>query len=394
MSMRASECHAHGGEIIVHTAFRPYVTTGIAIVGASVITVAPLAVPPSDLPSVEVSAVDKIRSVSADVELTVSLADLASVVPQIAALVVQSAVGPLPLPAQLKTLVVELANAGVPAVRDTVKLFTESLPQSALSLIAAGKFAHLLPLAVNTVYAATLTPIAPFAIALLEALPLPLGTQGGAINEFLKLAIQTPTLAATTVLTLFAQVIDDGLSPVAAFTGTFDAIVAAVTSAVESVEKIAALFGGALPFSALAAPEAPSSARMQAPAMGMPAIDDTNIIASEFDSSKPGAESQTVTIAVDTGVTSDAEPDDAVAREQLSEENAGSADEAVTANGATDLSDGNMAEPGVTIDSPSEDAGGSTPPAESTSDDQAEPSSDTVTGEDEDSAGDSEPARE
>ncbi len=45
-------------------------TTGIAIVGASVIAVAPVTVPPPELPSVEVVAADMVRSVTADVELT------------------------------------------------------------------------------------------------------------------------------------------------------------------------------------------------------------------------------------------------------------------------------------------------------------------------------------
>jgi hypothetical protein len=37
----------------MHTALRPYLTTGIAIADTSVIAVAPVTVPPPELPSVE-----------------------------------------------------------------------------------------------------------------------------------------------------------------------------------------------------------------------------------------------------------------------------------------------------------------------------------------------------
>ncbi len=188
---------------------------------------------------------------------------LIAAVPEVAGLVLQTVLQPLPLPAELETLAVELVKAFGPAITETVKVFTEQLPAAALSLVAAGKFAHLAVLAANTVYTGTLTPIAPpFAVAVMNALPLPFGTTSGVINEFLKLAINTPFVAGTTVLSLFAQVIDDGLSPVAALTGVIDAVSVAVASALESIEKIAGALGGALPFSALAAPPDQPEARV------------------------------------------------------------------------------------------------------------------------------------
>lgn len=340
---------------------RPYMTTGIAIVGASVIAVAPLSVPPQELSSIEVAAVDAVRSVTADFELAASWVDLIAAVPEAAALILQVALQPLPLPAEVESLAIALVKAAGPAVTETIKLWTETLPTTAQSLIAAGKFAHLAVLAANTVYAGTLLPIAPFALVLMEALPLPLGTQGGVLNEFLKLSIQTPFLAGTTVLTQLAQIIDDGLSPVAAALGTFDALSAAVTSAVESIGKIVAAFGGALPISALAAPEGVAERHTMAVATDMPAVNDTNIVTSSMNSftQQGAADAVTVTVAPtplqdtedpNTPPVNTGSDDESMADNQADEEWQDSAGDDVTSNGATDLSDGNMAQPGNTDD--------------------------------------------
>lgn len=353
----------------MHIARRPFMTTGIAIVGASVIAVAPLTVPPQDLPSIEVTAVDAVRSVTADVELAASLVDLIAAVPEVAALIVQVALQGVPLPTELETLVIEFIKAGVPAVTETVKLWTETLPNTAQSLIAAGKFAHLAVLAANTAYAGILLPIAPFAVVLMNALPLPIGTQGGALNEFLKLSIQTPFLAGTTVLTLLAQVVDDGLSPVAAALGTFDALTAAVASAVESVSKIVGAFGGALPISALAAPEGVAEPRTMAIATDMPAVNDTNTVMSSMNSftSQGAADGVTVTVApkplqdteeANTLSVTTGPVDGSTDEDQSGEERQNSAGDDVTSNGGTDLSDGNMVQPGNSADRSADEGDG------------------------------------
>jgi hypothetical protein len=183
----------------MHTALRPYVTTGIAIVGASVIAVAPVTVPPPELPSVEVVAADVVRSVTADVELT-ALVDVLAAFPQAAAVIVQLVLQAVPLPAEFESLVMALANAGVPAVTETVKLFTETIPATAQTLIATGKFAHLPALAVQAVLLGVLTPPAQYLSALVQELPLPFGTPDGLIDESFKLLVQTPMLAGITIL--------------------------------------------------------------------------------------------------------------------------------------------------------------------------------------------------
>jgi len=341
----------------MHAAIRPYLTTGIAIVGASVIAAAPVTLPPPDFPAVEVAAVAPMRSVTAGVELTASWVDLVAAVPEAAALILQLALQPVPLPAELKSLAIALVKAGGPAVTETVKLFTETLPASAQSLIAAGKFAHLVPLAANAVYAGTLTPIAPFAFALLQALPLPIGTQGGALNEFLKLTIQTPFVTATTVLTLLAEVIDDGLSPAAAFLGTIDAISIAVTSAVESIGKILATLGGALPLSVMAAPEGLDEALTTA--ADMPPVNAANVLTSSVSSYMQEGAVDTITVTVDPVASQNSEDtppvdagsdDQSAGEDQAGDESQDSAGDNETPNGATDLSDGNMVQPGTTND--------------------------------------------
>ncbi len=177
-------------------------------------------------------------------------------------MIVQLVLQAVPLPAELESLVMALANAGVPAVTETFKLFTETIPTTAQNLIAAGKLAHLPALAVQAVLLGVLTPPAQYLSALVQELPLPFGTPDGLIDESFKLLVQTPMLAGITILNLLADVFDSGLSPVAALSGMIDTISTAVASAMESIGKIVAAFGGALPFADIAQPpEAPDNAR-------------------------------------------------------------------------------------------------------------------------------------
>jgi len=380
----------------VQIALRPYVTTGIAIVGASVIAVAPVTVPPPDLPSVEVAAVDTVRSMTADVELT-ALVDLIAAVPTVAALFVQQALLTVPLPPQLEQFAVNFVLAGVPAVTETFKLWTETVPTTALNLIASGQFAHLAVLAANTFYQGTLTPIAPFLVEMLQAIPLPLGTLDGVLNEVLVLGVQTPFLAGTSVLALLAQAIDDGLSPVAVVTGTLDALITAVTKTVDSIEKIVAtLGGGPLPFSAMAAPEGLDEARATAVTADAPVVDDASALEPNVNSAAPHGADETAAVAIEptpqggeeTGTPTEDTKDDASAGDDVAVD-----DE--TNNGATDLTDGNIAEPGtVTVDSTGEDNDGSTivtddvTTVEGAGDDENETTTDSNTGSDEGSGDD------
>lgn len=377
---------------MVHTALRPHVTAGIAIAGASVVALAPVTVPPRDVAAGEVAAVHTARTMTADVELT-ALVDLIAAVPTVAALLVQAALQPVPLPPELKSLAIALANAGVPAVTETFKLWTETLPASAQSLISTGKFAHLAVLAVNAVYLGTLTPIAPFAVALMEAVPLPFGTTDGVINQLLDLGIKTPLLTATSVLALAASVIDDGLSPVDAVVGTVGALSAGLTLSVAQIQKILATLSGALPFGALAPPEVPDAARASSMAAELPAANDANVAAVNADSSASNA--RTVTVTVDSGQSPkpEAAPDFAPAANTSSHHESGreeSAGDDETVNGATDLSDGNAVEQGGRDDKPTDDSGDKSSAAhETTVEDQAATTTDADTGSDEGShAGD------
>lgn len=375
----------------MHTALRPYVTTGIAIVGASVIAVAPVTVPPPELPSVDVVAADVARSVTADVELT-ALADVLAAFPQAAAVVVQLLLQAVPLPAEFESLVMALANAGVPAVTETVKLFTETIPTTAQNLIATGKFAHLPVLALQAVILGVVTPPAQYLSALVQELPMPFGTPDGLIDESFKLLVQTPMLAGLTILNLLADVIDSGLSPVAALSGMIDAISTAVTSAAESIGKIVAAFGGALPFSALEAPQAPDNARAMAATADMPAANDTSFIATSLDSSQQEDAANAVTVTVDASTPTNTEEDTAPLASAEAEEEPPEDD--LTPNGATDLTDGNKAEPGSADDESAEEGDDApaieddTTTTEDTAGEQTETATDASTGSDEGSVDD------
>jgi hypothetical protein len=189
-------------------------------------------------------------------------------------------------------------------------------------------------------------------------LPLPFGTADGLINESFKLAIQTPAVTVSTVLSLMAQVIDDGLSPVAAFAGILDALSTAITSSMESIGKIvAAVGGGALPFSAMVAPEGLDESRTLAIAAesGTGPLDNPNVVPVSLDSSNLDGPTDTVTVTVDTSAleNTDETEDSGPARTGESEDESGDepqglAGDDVTPNGGTDLSDGNQAEPGPT----------------------------------------------
>jgi hypothetical protein len=338
---------ADGKDTVVHTALRQYVASqyvskGIAIVGASVIAVAPLALPPPQMPSVEVVAADVVRPVTVDVELT-ALVDLIAAVPAVGALMAQAAFQVLPLPAEFESFAMALANAGVPAVTETFKLFTETIPQTAQNLIATGQFAHLGVLAWNTAYLGVLTPVAPFVVAVIDALPMPIGTQNGVISEFLKLGLQTPAVTVATVLSYFAQIIDDGLSPIAALTGSLDAVSTGFTSALESIGKIVAALAGALPIADLAPPETMNQARTLAAAPDLPAADDTSAIASIVNSAPRDDTASAVAVKSATPTdTEEASTAPSTTETEPSEDD-------VTTNGATDLTDGNKAEPGDTV---------------------------------------------
>jgi hypothetical protein len=307
----------------VHAALRPYMTTGIAIVGASVIAVAPVTVPPPELPSVKVAAVDTVRSVTADVQLTLSAGDLGA-------------------------LANALVNAIGPAVSETVKLYTQTIPTSAVGLIATGKFAHLPVLVANSVFLGAVTPVAPFLVALRDNLPLPIGTDDGLINEGYKLFVNTPVTAGLTILSLVADVFDSGLSPYNAFVSTLNTLSTAIPSAVESLGKIvAALTGGALPFSALAAKASVQNARTVAAAVEGKSPEGPDVVPASVNPSGAGHATDTVTVALDSPTPADTSTAVGESEGKSDQPQHANKDDE-TANGGTDLSDGNQAKPGET----------------------------------------------
>ena len=390
---------ADGKDTVVHTAVRQYVTRqyvtrGIAIVGASVIAAAPVTLPPPQLPSVEVVASDVVRSVTTDVELT-ALVDLIAVVPAVGALMAQAAFQVLPLPAEFEAFAMALANAGVPAVTETFKLFAETIPTTAQNLIATGQFAHLGVLVWNTAYLGLLTPVAPFVVAVIDALPMPIGTQNGVISEFLKLGLQIPAVTVSTVLSYFAQIVDDGLSPIAALSGSLDALSTGVTSALESIGKIVAALAGALPIADLAPPETMDQARTLATAPDVPDATDTSFLAATVNSS---LEDTAGTAAVDSSAPASTEEASTTSPNTESKDES---EDGVTVNGATDLTDGNKAEPGDTLDDSAEE--GTKAPTTAIEDtvagedapgDQTEAPTEASTGSNEGSVGDKESSGE
>ena len=306
----------------MRTALRPYMTTGIAIVGASVIAVAPVTAPPQLQP--EVTVVDAVRSVSTDVELT-GLADaLIAAVPQ--------------------------------AVAATVTLFTATIPASAQSLIAAGKFAHLPALAVNAVILGTMAPVTPFLAALAQELPSPFGGPDGLIGQTWKLGFVTPAVTLSTVVVLMAEVIDDGLSPLDAVLGSLNALSSAITATVESIQKIIGAVGGSIPFKTMAVAEDLDNARAVSTAVNSASgpFDQPNVVPASVDSLSLKGPTNGVSITVDTSALQN-DPGSEASAQTVTEQSvpdAGDksqepASEDVTPNGGTDLSDGNKAEPGT-----------------------------------------------
>ena len=309
------------------TALSPYLTTGVALVGAGVIAVAPLPLPSDAV--VDVAPPVAPRAVTADVALT--------------------------------GLVDELFTAVQLSVTETVKLYTESLPATLAGLVAQGRFAHIAVLAVNTAYLTPLTIIAPFAVAALNQIPFPFGTTAGVINEALKVVIQTPALTAVSIMSLFASIIDDGLSPFDAIVGSIGVFTNAVSSVLESIEKIGSMLVGALPIADLAPLQEMSQPRQQAMAVETTAFDDADVVAVEVD--PPAVEGPAgATTAAPTSLTVEAEDppgedraavteadDEAQVPDEAEEDAAGPAE---TPNGGTDLSDGNLAEPGTSADEP------------------------------------------
>jgi hypothetical protein len=299
-------------------------TTGIAIVGASVIAVAPLTAPPPELRTAEVAAVDAIRSVHSDVELT-GLADaLIAAVPQ--------------------------------AVAATVTLFTSTIPASAQNLIAAGKFAHLPVLAVNAVILGTMAPVTPFLVALVNELPSPLGTLDGVIAEAWKLVFETPASTLSNVLVLMAEVIDDGLSPLDAVLGSINNLSIAIAATVESIQTIIGKLGSSAPFKTMAAAEEVDNARVgSAAASSTGQLDDPNVVPDSLDSLTLKDSTNSSTVTVDTSALKNTDEIKASKPTVTEESEPEAADKShepaavdATPNGGTDLSHGNKADPGTT----------------------------------------------
>jgi hypothetical protein len=190
--------------------------------------------------------------------------------------------------------------------------------------------------------------VAPFVVAVIDALPMPIGTQNGVISEFLKLGLQTPAVTVSTVLSYFAQIIDDGLSPLAALAGALDAVSTGITSALESIGKIVGALAGALPIADLAPPETMDQARATTVAQDLPAANDTSFVASTVYSSLPEDAAKAVTMTVEASTATSIE--ETTTPLATTEVEAEPSEDDVTANGATDLTDGNKAEPGTTLD--------------------------------------------
>ncbi|MEO3760413.1 hypothetical protein ABGB19_19290 [Mycobacterium sp. B14F4] len=295
-------------------ALRPYTTAGIAIVGAGVIAVAPTTVPPPDLPAVEVAAVDAVRTVSAEVALT--------------------------------ALPEALLAAAAEAVAGTVTFFLETVPAVVLADIAAGRFGHAAAISIAAIAVGYSLPWAPLVSALANELPLPLGTFDGVLQQGLFLVNSPPSIPVDLLL-LAANVVDGFISPADFPDLALAAITTRITAAVESIQKIVAAIGGALPVSALefqtlaVDDELPDASADLSTAE----LSSQSITSVAFDASVG-----TATVTVDTATPEDLDENDAAAPGETGEqedEPQEVAGEDESPDGATDLSDGNKAGPGV-----------------------------------------------
>jgi hypothetical protein len=303
-------------------------TTGIAIVGASVIAVAPIAVPPPDMSTVEVAAVDTARTVSADVELTALLDALIAAVPQ--------------------------------AAEVTAQFFLQNLPAGVTAALAEGRFARVLTIAAVVPAAALTVPLAPFITAFANELPLPLGTLDGVIRHGFLFANAVPSIFID-VLSLAADVVDGVLSPADFPDAALGAITTRVSMAIESFQKIVAAIGGTLPLNGFQL----QTLAVEDESPDVPFEPETTEFSSQSVSSASlSSPADTVTVTVDPQALGDPEHNEdgtpagsPTEDDQSSDES--QAEDNETANGGTDLTGGNRAEPGINGEQESavEDAG-------------------------------------
>jgi hypothetical protein len=309
--------------IIMHTALRPFMTTGIAIAGAGILVAAPVTVLPHGPQAVEVAApVAAVRQVTVDVELT----------------------------ALIDALIVAMPEAVV----GTAQFLFETVPGVVLADFAAGRFAHAVAIAILLPAVAYSVPLAPIVAAFASELPLPLGTFDGVLNQGLYLINSIPSIPVEVIL-LLAEVIDGNLSPADFPAAALNAITNRLNTAVQSFQQIIAAIGGALPLSTLAVSpqELPPFAVEEAPAESTHAEN----FSSNAAAVPPDAPLNTVTLDVETaaaGHEASAASGPVESEPESEEQPLDTADDDETPNGGTDLSDGNLAEPGVTAVDPAD----------------------------------------
>jgi hypothetical protein len=175
----------------------------------------------------------------------------------------------------------------------------------------------------------------------MQELPMPIGTVDGMINQAAVLAIEVGLATPLGIGNLIANVFDSGMSPTVALSSSIGLINQAIALSIDAVGKIVAALSGALPIAALAVQEVPNEVQMlTAPEENEP-VDDPNVVPHSVNSSDFQAHAETITLTVDSHARDDADSTEA-------DESKTSAGDGETPNGATDLSDGNKAEPGDT----------------------------------------------
>lgn len=310
----------------MHTALRPFMTTGVAIVGAGVLAVAPVMVAPPMPPVVEVAApAAAIRTVTADLELT----------------------------ALIDALIVAIPEAAV----GTAQFLFQTWPNAILADIASGQFAHAVAIAIVVPAIAYSLPLAPIVEAFASELPLPLGTFDGILKQGLFLANSLPSIPVDLIL-LAAQVLDGSLAPADFPAAAATAVTNRLTTAVESFQKIIAAIGGALPLSVLSV--SPQELQPFTIESDLPAESTvTEAFSADVGDATQDSPVKTVTLTVDAAAaTDDADEVDrapivsVASVAEVEEQRATAADDDESSNGATDLSDGNQAVPGELSDEP------------------------------------------
>jgi hypothetical protein len=227
------------------------------------------------------------------------------------------------------------------------------LPTAVLADLASGEFGHAAAITIAAITVGYSLPWGPLVSAAANELPLPLGTFDGVLWQGLAVINAIPSIPID-VLVLAASVIDGVSSPADFPAAALNAATTRITAGLEALQNIIAAIGGALPlnaleFQTLAVEEEHPAAQID---LGTAELSSQSI--SSVTLGAPEGTAGTKSVTVDASAPADINENDGTTPGEAGESETLSEDESETAagedetpNGATDLSDGNMAQPGT-----------------------------------------------